>query len=133
MLVKRAPLDHICLDGIVAQRYEFESQRLEDRGGRYTMCEEIVEFRADLENPGWRVFVLDFFGDLRDERFPVRRWDGSCICDFVAATSTLVRFGGREMNEIEEHTFARAPPRTSTMLSSNSSRSPSQSSHSAPC
>lgn len=56
------------------------------------MCKEVVEFRADLKNTGWGVFVLDFSGDLGDESFPVGWWDWSCICDFIAATSILAQF-----------------------------------------
>lgn len=84
MLIERAPLDHLCLQLIVDLRDELEREGLEDRRGRNAVCEQVVEFRAHLQDPGGRVLGEDFGGDQGDQGFPVRRRDWGCVCDFLA-------------------------------------------------
>ncbi len=80
VLVERTPLD----DG-----YQLESEGLEDRGGRNTVGEKIVEFGADLENAGWGVFVHYLFGNLGDEGFPIGWGNGGRVCYFVTVREGL--------------------------------------------
>jgi hypothetical protein len=76
MFIKRTPLHYIRLQRIIDKWNQLECQRLEDCGRWNAMCEEIIEFRSDLENLGRCVLGVYVCGDGTDECFPIGGWDG---------------------------------------------------------
>ena len=51
------------------------------------MREEIVEFGADVQDSLGGVLGYYLGGDDGEEGFPVRGWEGGCVCYFFAGGS----------------------------------------------
>jgi hypothetical protein len=84
MFIKRTPLHYIRLQRIIHEGNQLECQRLEDCSRWNAMCEKIVEFGANFEDLGGCMLGVDVCGDGTDESFPVGRWNGCYIRDFLA-------------------------------------------------
>jgi hypothetical protein len=51
------------------------------------MSEKIIKLSSDLQDTGSATLGKYLVGNLRDESFPIRRWNGRLLCDLIAGKS----------------------------------------------
>jgi hypothetical protein len=69
------------------------------------MSEKIVEFSSDLQDAGRAALGKNLVGNLRDESFPIRRWNGCLLCDLIAVKGQkwqLWHLAGMDTSEHEQ-------------------------------